>query len=94
MSGLFDFVLVTADLRACEEAQDAKSSIIGLILERSVDRTAADEEIKKIVDESQKAQHKVYQEKYSTQLAEIKEHLNHVVSSYSPGRIVCVVLLR
>lgn len=43
MSGLFDFVLVTADLRASEEAADGKSSIIGRILERSVDRTAADE---------------------------------------------------
>lgn len=35
MSGLFDFVLVTADLRASEESIDGKSSIIGRILERS-----------------------------------------------------------
>jgi hypothetical protein len=45
MSGLFDFVLVTADLRASEESTDGKSSIIGRILERSVDRAAADLEI-------------------------------------------------
>lgn len=32
MSGLFDFVLVTADLRASEESVDAKTSIIGRIL--------------------------------------------------------------
>lgn len=31
MSGLFDFVLVTADLRASEESTDGKSSIIGRI---------------------------------------------------------------
>ena len=42
MSGLFDFVLVTADLRASEESTDGKSSIIGRILESSVDRAAAD----------------------------------------------------
>lgn len=35
MSGLFDFVLVTADLRASEESVDGKSSIIGRILERT-----------------------------------------------------------
>ena len=34
MSGLFDFVLITADLRASEESIDGKSSIIGRILER------------------------------------------------------------
>ena len=91
MSGLFDFVLVTADLRASEEAQDAKTSIIGRILERSVDRAAGDEEIKKIVDESRKAQQKVCEEKFGAQLEAIKVHLNRVVSSYSPGRSVCVV---
>jgi putative ATP-dependent endonuclease of the OLD family len=49
MSGLFDFVLVTADLRASEESVDGKSSIIGRILERSVDRASADEAIAKRV---------------------------------------------
>jgi putative ATP-dependent endonuclease of the OLD family len=91
MSGLFDFVLVTADLRAGEESQDTKASIIGRILERSVDRAAADEEIKQIVDESRKAQQKVCDEKFGAQLEAIKAHLNRVVSSYTPGRSVCVV---
>jgi hypothetical protein len=58
MSGLFDFVLVTADLRASEESIDGKSSIIGRILERSVDRASADEEIAKIVEESRTQQQK------------------------------------
>src|SRR3984957_17580286 len=42
MSGLSDYVLVTADLRANEEAQDSKMSLLGRILERTVDRAAAD----------------------------------------------------
>jgi predicted ATP-dependent endonuclease of OLD family len=90
MSGLFDFVLVTADLRASEESIDGKSSIIGRILERSVDRAAADEEIAKIVEESRAKQQNVYEEKFKAQLEAITTQLNEVVTSYSPGRAVTV----
>jgi len=90
MSGLFDFVLVTADLRASEESVDGKSSIIGRILERSVDRSAADDEISKIVEESRARQQKVYEEKFKDQLAAITTKLNDVVASYAPGRTVTV----
>lgn len=90
MSGLFDFVLVTADLRASEESVDGKSSIIGRILERSVDRAAADEEIAKIVEESRAKQQKVYDDKFKAQLDAMTTQLNAVVASYSPGRAVTV----
>ena len=90
MSGLFDFVLVTADLRAGEESTDGKSSIIGRILERSVNRAAADEEIAKIVEESREKQQKVYEEKFKAQIDDITKQLNEVVKSYSPGRAVTV----
>ncbi|WP_234406147.1 AAA family ATPase, partial [Methylobacillus glycogenes] len=90
MSGLFDFVLVTADLRASEESIDGKASIIGRILERSVDRAAADEEIAKIVEDSRSQQQKVYEEKFKTQLEAMTTQLNSVVASYSPGRAVVV----
>ena len=90
MSGLFDFVLVTADLRASEESIDGKSSIIGRILERSIDRAAADEEIAKIVEESRAKQQKVYEDKFKEQLDAITTQLNEVVASYAPGRAVTV----
>jgi putative ATP-dependent endonuclease of OLD family len=90
MSGLFDFVLVTADLRASEESIDGKSSIIGRILERSVDRAAADEEIAKIVEDSRAKQQEVYEEKFKAQLETMTTQLNEVVASYSPGRVVTV----
>ena len=90
MSGLFDFVLVTADLRASEESVDGKSSIIGRILERSIDRAAADEEIAKIVEESRARQQQVYEEKFKEQLDAITTQLNEVVMSYAPGRAVTV----
>lgn len=90
MSGLFDFVLVTADLRASEESVDGKSSIIGRILERSIDRAAADEEIAKIVEESRTKQQKVYEDKFKAQLEDMTSQLNEVVTTYSPGRSVTV----
>ncbi|KFX66031.1 ATP-dependent nuclease [Paraburkholderia fungorum] len=90
MSGLFDFVLVTADLRASEESVDGKSSIIGRILERSIDRTAADEAIAQIVEESRAKQQSVYEEKFKDQLEKITTQLNDVVTTYSPGRAVTV----
>ncbi|WP_213946961.1 ATP-dependent endonuclease [Luteibacter sp. dw_328] len=90
MSGLFDFVLVTADLRAGEESTDGKSSIIGRILERSIDRAAADAEIAAIVEESRTKQQKVYEEKFKAQLEGLTIQLNDIVASYSPGRAVTV----
>lgn len=90
MSGLFDFVLVTADLRASEESIDGKSSIIGRILERSVDRTAADEEIAQIVEESRIQQQQVYGEKFEEQLADLESRINSAVDSFSPGRTISV----
>ncbi len=90
MSGLFDFVMVTADLRASEESIDGRSSIIGRILERSVDRAAADEAIAEIVNESRAKQQQVYEEKFKAQLEAMTAQLNEVVTSYSPGRAVTV----
>lgn len=90
MSGLFDFVLVTADLRAGEESLDGKSSIVGRILERSVDRAAADDEIAQIVKESRAKQQKVYQEKFKAQLESVTAQLNEVITTYSPGREIVV----
>ncbi|MFT6389400.1 MAG: putative ATP-dependent endonuclease of OLD family [Cellvibrionaceae bacterium] len=90
MSGLFDFVLVTADLRASEESIDGKSSIIARILERSVDRTAADEEIAQIVEEARLKQQAVYSDKFKIQLDDLTLRLNSVISSYAPGRAVTV----
>lgn len=91
MSGLFDFVLVTADLRASEEATDVKSSIIGRIIERSVDRSAADEEIAGIVEESRQQQEAVYRKKFGSQLDDLTSKLNTVVNTYAPDRRVKVI---
>jgi len=90
MSGLFDFVLVTADLRANEESIDGKSSIIGRILERSVDRTVADEAIAQIVEDARAKQQEIYEAKFKPQLEAMTTQLNDVVASYSPGRTITI----
>lgn len=90
MSGLFDFVFVAADLRASEESVDGRSSIIGRILERSIDRSTADEDIAKIVEEARVKQQKIFEDKFKTQLEAMTIQLNKVVASYSPGRAVTV----
>ena len=90
LSGIFDFVLVTADLRATEEAIDSKSTIIGRILERTIDRTIADKKIQEIVEESQRRQREVFHDSFGMQLEGINKDLNAIVSSYTKGRTVTV----
>lgn len=90
MSGLFDFVLVTADLRAGEESVDGRASILGRILERSVDRTSADEEIAAVIEASRIQQQAIFAEKFSSQIEAMVSQLNSVVETYSPGRAVAV----
>lgn len=90
MSGLFDFVLVTADLRASEESVDGRASIIGRILERSVNRAAADQAIAEVVAESRVRQREIYEEKFKDQLGSITSQLNEVVAGYAPGRAIVV----
>ena len=88
MSDLFNYILVSADLRASEQAQDAKGSVIGQILERSIDRSAADGEIAQIVEASRRAQQVVFDEKFKPELGRIAARLTEVVKSYSAGREV------
>lgn len=90
MSGLFDFVLVTADLRASEESTDGKSSIIGRILEKTIDRSVADEQIKAIIDESRLEQERVYKEKFADQLKSVGKQIGDAIGTFSKGRSISV----
>lgn len=90
MSGLFDFVLITADMRGSEESQDVKASAIGKILERFINRAIADEKIGKIVEKSRVSQQKTYDKMFGKPLSAMTAKLNEVVTSYSPGRSVLI----
>ena len=88
LSGLFDYVLVSADLRASEETAEGRRTIIGRILERAVDRAGADEalaELSVAVSEQQKL---VQEEHLGHQLESLAKELSDEVASFSTGRQV------
>jgi putative ATP-dependent endonuclease of OLD family len=90
MAGLFDFVLVTADLRAKEEVLDNRSSIIGRILERTIDRTVADAELAELAARVQESQQRIFERNFQDQLAKISGDLTAAVQQYAGGRIISV----
>lgn len=90
LSGLFDFVLVTADLRAAEESQDSKSSIIGRILEKTLDREAATEELKKLSEELAKKHSEITEKHFGAPLEELSGELSLEVAAFTSGREINV----
>lgn len=88
LSGLFDFVLITADMRASEESIDTKNSLIGRILEKAVDRSVAESELATLNDELT-TRHKAITDKYfADQLKDLSAALTIEVASFAPGRTV------
>jgi putative ATP-dependent endonuclease of the OLD family len=88
MSGLFDYVLVTADLRANEEAQDSKTSLMGRILERTVDRAAADGRLQEMWSRYSQEQVAIHDEHFGPQLDAISRQLSEAVAAFTRGRSV------
>lgn len=90
LSGIFDFILVTADLRANEETQDSKSTILGKILERAVDRSAADTALAELSGELQGKHALIQTEHFGPQLQTISKELSDEVAAFTSGRTVRV----
>lgn len=88
MSGLFDYVLVTADLRASEEAQDSKSSLLGRILERTLDRTSADGKLRDLSLRYTQEQAAIHGEHFEPQLEVLSRELSDQVAAFTQGRPV------
>ena len=88
MSGLFDYVLVTADLRASEEAQDSRSAVLGKILERTIDRAAADEEIVKLAEQFQQGQSDIHACHFGPQLEAVSKELSDAVGVFTRDRSI------
>lgn len=87
---LFDYVFVGADLRASEEAVDGKSTVIGKILERAVNRQSADAEIATLAEEVSGRQREIYNRNFEEQLVGISTNLSQAIAQYSTGRSVKV----
>jgi putative ATP-dependent endonuclease of OLD family len=88
MSGLFDYVLVTADLRASEEALDAKSTVLGRIIERAVERASADAKLQDLSSQFLLQQAAIHDEHFKPQLEELSRELSEAVTTFTHGRSV------
>jgi predicted ATP-dependent endonuclease of OLD family len=88
MSGLFDYVLVTADLRASEEAQDSRSAVLGRILERTIDRTSAEARLEVLSSSFLDELSAIHAEHFGPQLETISRELSDAVAAFTQGRSV------
>ncbi|MGO3023963.1 MAG: AAA family ATPase [Brevibacterium sp.] len=86
LSGIFDFVLVTADLRANEESQDSRGTIISRILEKTVDRAAADEAYSQLATEVATRREAISRKHLSSQLETLGADLSSEIEAFTTGR--------
>lgn len=91
MKDIFNFTLVKADYRASEESEDSRASILGSIIERVVDRNAANEKIRELYSSIEEQKNQIYSESYSEQLIDLSSRMNSIIDSYSTGRVVTIV---
>jgi putative ATP-dependent endonuclease of OLD family len=88
MSGLFDFIFVSADLRAAEETTDSKSAVLGRILEQAIDRSAADAELADVLSKVTEQQRTIQDRYFADQLCSLSSRLTTEVASLATGREV------
>lgn len=91
MKDIFNFTLVKADYRACEESEDSRNSILGSIIGRTVDRSAADERIQELYSGIEEQRKRIYDEIYGKKLDDLSCKLNSIIEGYSVGRTVSVI---
>ncbi|WP_328544102.1 ATP-dependent nuclease [Streptomyces europaeiscabiei] len=90
LAKLIDFVFISADLRAYEEADDSKATAVGRILEHAVDRSEAEARFTAIEDDAQTAREKVHKEVYGPMLKRLSGSLSDEVAKFSTGRHIVV----
>ncbi|MET9362246.1 AAA family ATPase [Streptomyces sp. NPDC006632] len=87
---LIDFVFVSADLRAYEEADDQKATALGRILDHAVDRSQANEQLGEIEENAHLARQHVHAKVYGPVLDEVSAALSVEVGKFTTGREVVV----
>ncbi|MEU6848665.1 AAA family ATPase [Actinacidiphila alni] len=93
LAELIDFVFVSADLRAYEEADDSKSSALGRILDHAVDRSEAANEIRSAEEGIAQEREEIHKRVYGEVLNGISTALSREVSLLTFGRSVRVLPL-
>jgi putative ATP-dependent endonuclease of the OLD family len=87
---VFDYVFVSADLRADEEARDVKSSIVGRILEHAIDRAGAESELIELIKPMADQYAAVGDRFFAKPLADLSERLTSAVREFTRGREISV----
>ncbi|MGW8396402.1 ATP-dependent nuclease [Streptomyces lydicus] len=90
LASLFEFILVSADLRALEESTDTRSTIFGRIIERAVDRKVADAELADLDSRLNVERARIATKNFGPQLELISKELTKAVEVFSTGRNVLV----
>ncbi|MET9968646.1 AAA family ATPase, partial [Streptomyces sp. NPDC006356] len=90
LAQLIDFVFISADLRAYEEADDQKATALGRILDHAVDRSEANEQLGEIDESAHLARQKVHAEVYGPVLDDLSAALSSEVAQFTSGREVVV----
>jgi len=93
LAEIIDFVFVSADLRAYEEADDSKSSALGRILDHAVDRSEAANEIRSAEEGIAQEREEIHKRVYGEVLDGISTALSREVSLLTFGRSVRVLPL-
>lgn len=86
LAEIFDFILVSADLRANEEAADGKDSILGRILQHALDRSALHSAVEDLTVAYQTEYAQLAETHLNSQLESLSVELTEDVSQFSRGR--------
>lgn len=90
LAELIDFVFISADLRAYEEADDRKMSAVGRILDHALDRSEAGQQIGMLEENIQRERLEIHEKVYGPALDDIADALSREVSAFTAGRKVRV----
>lgn len=88
MSELFDFVFVSADLRASEETTERRDSLLERILRRVIDHTEFDQAVEGLTAEYAQNYQQLGDAHITDQLNRLAGDLTAEIATYSPGREV------
>ena len=86
LSGIFDFVFVSADLRAGEESIEGRKTVLGRILERSLKREKATQALKELTEEVSRRQAEINAVHLGDQLTDLSTALTKEVEVFTAGR--------
>lgn len=88
LSEIFDYVFVSADLRASDEAIDRSDTIIGRIVRLAVDTTGYEKAVAELYDDFVRSQNRIGSETLGEQLSSLSIGFSEEVARFVVGRSV------